>query len=104
MDTTCWCSLPASASYVKHVSAPFNVFWVGGGGASKGAGHNLHMQFSSLGSSKMVVTLPSSRCLAVPKSVALEGTTRGQWWQIFVEIESSNMFETPGAWEAQTES
>ena len=37
---------------------------VGGGGAPKGAGHNLLMQFSSLASSKMVVPLPSSRCFA----------------------------------------
>ena len=54
-------------SYVKHVLAPFYVFftlfgcWGGGGGLPRGLGHNLLMQFSSLGSSRMVVPLPSSR-------------------------------------------
>ena len=54
-------------SYVKHILAPFSVFftlfacW---GGVPRGLGHNLLMQFSSLGSSKMVVPLPYSRCLA----------------------------------------
>ena len=55
-------------SYVKHVLAPLYVFFtllgcVCGGG-SQGVGHNLLMQFSSLGSSRKVVPLPSSRCLA----------------------------------------
>ena len=55
-------------SYVKHVLAPLYVFfilfgcWGGGGGAPKGSGHNLLMQFSRLSSSRMVVPLPSSRC------------------------------------------
>ena len=46
-------------SYVKHVLAPLYVFftlfgcWGGGGGLPRGLGHNLLMQFSSLGSSKM---------------------------------------------------
>ena len=58
-------------SYVKHVLAPFYVFFTlfgcwggGGGGLPRGLGHNLLMQFSSLGSSRMVVPLPSFRCLA----------------------------------------
>ena len=56
--------------YVKHVLAPLYVFftlfgfWGGGGGLSRGLGHNLLMQFSRLSSSKKVVPLPSSRCLA----------------------------------------
>ena len=52
--------------YIKHVLAPlyvfFTLFGCRGGGVPKGLGHNLLMQFSSLGSSKMVVPLPSSRC------------------------------------------
>ena len=36
----------------------------GGGGLLRGLGYNLLMQFSSFGSSKMVLPLPSSRCLA----------------------------------------
>ena len=57
-------------SYVKHVLAPLYVFftlfgcWGGGGGLPRGLGHNVLMQFSRLGSSGMVVPLPSSRCLA----------------------------------------
>ena len=57
-------------SYVKHDLAPLYVFCTvfgcvcGGGGLPRGLGHNLLMQFSSLGSSGMVVPLPSSRCLA----------------------------------------
>ena len=83
-------------SYVKHVLDPLYVFFtpfgcvcVGGGGAPKGSrAHNLLMQFSGLGSSKMEISetdffdiftiqndqisyvkhvlapLPSSRCLA----------------------------------------
>ena len=55
-------------SYIKHVLAPLDVFSpyldVGGGGLPRGLGHNLLMQFSSLGSSRMVVPLPSWRCLA----------------------------------------
>ena len=58
-------------SCVKHVLAPLYVFftlfglgWGGGGGLPSGLGHNLLMQFSSLGGSRMVVPLPSSRCLA----------------------------------------
>ena len=57
-------------SYVKHVLAPPYVFLHylvvggGGGGLPRGLGHNLLMQFPSLGSSRMVVPLPSSRCLA----------------------------------------
>ena len=47
-------------SYVKHVLAPFYVFFTlfgcwgpgGGGGVPTGLGHNLLLQFSSLGSSK----------------------------------------------------
>ena len=43
--------------YVKHVLAPFYVlftlFGCWGGGLPRGLGHNLLMQFSSLGSSKM---------------------------------------------------
>ena len=55
-------------SYVKHVLAPLYVFFTlfgawGGGGLPRGLGHNLLLQFSSL-SSRMVVPLPSSRCLA----------------------------------------
>ena len=59
-------------SYVKHVLAPLYVFFTlfgcsgggGGGWLPRGLGHNLLMQFSCLSSSKMVVPLPSSRCLA----------------------------------------
>ena len=55
-------------SYVKHVLDPrcvfFTLFGFYGGGLPRGLGHNLLMQFSSLGSSRMVVPLPSSRCLA----------------------------------------
>ena len=42
----------------------FHPIWGGGGGLPRGLGHNLLMQLSSLGSSRMVVPLPSSRCLA----------------------------------------
>ena len=45
--------------YVKHVLAPFYVFFTlfgCGGGLPRGLGHNLLMQFSSLGSSKMEIT------------------------------------------------
>ena len=48
-------------SYVKHVLAPLHVFFTqfgcvgGGGGVPRGA-HNLLMQFSSLGSSKMKIS------------------------------------------------
>ena len=46
--------------YVKHVLAPFYVFftlfgWVGGG-LPRGLGHNLLMQFSRLSSSKMEIS------------------------------------------------
>ena len=56
-------------SYVKHVLAPLYVFFSlfgcwGGGGLPRGLGHNLLMQLSRLSSSKKVVPLPSSRCLA----------------------------------------
>ena len=56
-------------SYVKHVSAPLYVFFTlfgcwGGRGLPRGLGHNLLMQFSRLSSSRMVVPLRSSRCLA----------------------------------------
>ena len=45
--------------------SPYLCVCVGGGGAlPRGLGHNLLMQFSSLNRSKMVVPLPSSRCLA----------------------------------------
>ena len=49
-------------SHVKHVLAPFCVFFtlfgcVGGGGGTKGSrAHNLLMQFSGLGSSKMEIS------------------------------------------------
>ena len=50
-------------SYVKHVLAPLYVFftlfgcWGGGaGGLPRGLGHNLLMQFSRLGSSKMQIS------------------------------------------------
>ena len=53
-------------SYAKHVLAPLYVFftlfgcvaiWVGGGGGTKGSrAHNLLMQFSGLGSSKMEIS------------------------------------------------
>ena len=56
-------------SYVKHVLAPLYVFFTlfgcwGGGWLPRGLGHNLLMQFSRLSSSRLVVPLPSSRCLA----------------------------------------
>ena len=45
-------------SYVKHDLDPFCVFFTPfgcfGGGVQRGLGHNLLMQFSSLGSSKML--------------------------------------------------
>ena len=52
-------------SYVKHVLAPLYVFFTlfgcfggggGGGGLPGGPGHNLLMQFSSLGSSNMEIS------------------------------------------------
>ena len=49
-------------SYVKHVLAPFYVFfivlgcWGGGGGLPRGLGRNLLMQFSRLNSSKMEIS------------------------------------------------
>ena len=49
-------------SYLKHVLAPLHVFFtlfgcVGGGGGTKGSrAHNLLMQFSGLGSSKMEIS------------------------------------------------
>ena len=60
-------------SHVKHVLAPFYVFFTlfgcwGGGGSQ---GHNLLMQFSRLSSSRMVVPLPSSRCLAEGNRISL---------------------------------
>ena len=62
-------------SYVQYVLAPPPLFFVfftlfrcvcggGGGWHPRGLGHNLLMQFSSLSRSRMVVPLPSSRCLA----------------------------------------
>ena len=48
-------------SHVKHVLAPFYVFftlfgcWGGGGGLPRGLGRNLLMQFSRLNSSKMEI-------------------------------------------------
>ena len=55
-------------SYVKHVLAPlyvfFTLFGCWGGGLPGGLGRNLLIQFYTLGSSKLVVPLPSSRCLA----------------------------------------
>ena len=60
-------------SYVKHVVAPLYVFftlfgcWGGGGGLPRGLGHNLLVQFSSLGSSRMVVPLPLRG--ALPKAI-----------------------------------
>ena len=60
--------------YVKHVLDPlcvfFTLFGLGGGGTKGCRAHNLLMQFSGLGSSKMsyvkhvLAPLPSSRCLA----------------------------------------
>ena len=49
-------------SYVEHVLAPLSVFfilfgcWGGGGGLPRGLRHNLLMQFSRLGSSKMEIS------------------------------------------------
>ena len=48
-------------SHVKHVLAPFYVFFTlfgcwGGGGLPRGLGHNLLMQFSRLNSSKMEIS------------------------------------------------
>ena len=48
-------------SNVKHVLAPLYLFFTlfgcwGGGGLPRGLGHNLLMQFSSLGSSKMEIS------------------------------------------------
>ena len=56
-------------SYVKHVLAALYVFFTlfgccGGGWLPRGLGHNLLVRFSRLSSSRMVVPLPSSRCLA----------------------------------------
>ena len=46
--------------YVKHVLAPlyvvFTLFGCLGGGFPRGPGHNLLMQFSSLGNSKMEIS------------------------------------------------
>ena len=57
--------------YVKHVLCVFHLIWVSGRGVPKGLGHNLLMKFYSLGSSKMVVPLPSSRCLAEGNRILL---------------------------------
>ena len=48
-------------SYVKHILAPLYVFFTlfgcwGGGGLPRGIGHNLLLQFSRLGSSKMEIS------------------------------------------------
>ena len=47
-------------SYVKHVLAPlcvfFTLFGCWGGGLPKGLGHNLLIQFASLGNSKMEIS------------------------------------------------
>ena len=43
-----------------------------GEGLPRGLGHNLLMQFSGLGSSRMVVPLPSSRCLAEGNRILLK--------------------------------
>ena len=67
-----WALRGRAASACKACFSPslcvFHPIWVlgglGGGGLPRGLGHNLLMQFSSLGSSRMVVLLPSSRCLA----------------------------------------
>ena len=72
-------------SCVRHILAPLYVFFNlfgcvcggGGGGLPKGLGHNLLMQFSSLGSSRMVVPLPSSRCLAEGNRIFGEGAPFG---------------------------
>ena len=46
--------------YVKHVLAPVYVFFTlfgwGGGGLPRGLGHNLLMEFTSLGNSKMEIS------------------------------------------------
>ena len=61
-------------SYIKHVLAPLYVFFTlfgwggGGGGLPRGLGQNLLMQFSSLGSSRIV---PSSRCLAEGNRISI---------------------------------
>ena len=65
--------------YVKHVLAPLYVFFTlfgccwGGGWHPRGLEHNLLMQFSNLGSSRMVVPLPSSRCLAEGNRILCSG-------------------------------
>ena len=57
-------------SHVKHVLAPLYVFFTlfgccgGGWGLPRGLGRNLLMQLSRLSSSRMLVPLSSSRCLA----------------------------------------
>ena len=56
-------------SHLKHFLAPLYVFFplfgcLGVGWLPRDLGHNLLMQFSRLSSSRMVVPLPSSRCLA----------------------------------------
>ena len=48
----------------------------GGEGSQRGLGHNLLMQFSRLVSSRMLVPLPSSRCLAEGNRIWRQKHTR----------------------------
>ena len=68
-------------SHVKRVLAPlyafFTLFGCWGWGGSQGSRHNLLMQFSRLSSSRMVVPLSSSRCLAEGNIFALSGKGGG---------------------------
>ena len=52
-------------SYVKHVLAPlyvfFTLFGCGGGGLPRGLGHNVLMQFSSLGRPSPLFEVPCRR-------------------------------------------
>ena len=77
-------------SYVKHVLAPLYVFLTlfgcgGGGGLPRGLGHKLLMLFSRLSSSRMVVPLPSSRCLAEGNRIS-----PGFWASMKIGIAISN--------------
>ena len=58
--------------------SPYFGIW-GGGGLPRGLGHNLLTQISRLSSSRIVVPLPSSRCLAEGNRFFFKGTRTTQY-------------------------
>ena len=97
-------------SYVKHVLAPFSVFFSpylgvrggGGGGLLRGLGHNLFMPFSPLSSSRMVVPLPSSRCLAEGNRIWRKEGTRNETWSVQSTRGREDSAGSPWIWRGKT--